>query len=48
MSGSSDSEDIVEMMEIVPRKDSYGPLVLVLCLLCYIYGMWLGMYVCPK
>lgn len=48
MSDSSDSESDVEVREVVERKDSFVPLIGVLCVLCYIYGMWLGRYVCPK
>lgn len=48
MSGSSDSESDIEVRVDVERKGSFVPLVGVLCVLCYIYGMWLGMYLCPK
>jgi hypothetical protein len=52
MSGSSDSESDVEVRAedpvVVVRKGSFVPLVGVLCVLCYVYGLWLGMYLCPK
>jgi hypothetical protein len=51
MSGSSDSESDVEVRTdeiVVNRKNSFVPLIGVVCVLCYLYGMWLGMYLCPK
>lgn len=51
MSGSSDSESDVDVPvpePIMERKGSFVPLVGVLCVLSYVYGMWLGMYLCPK
>ncbi len=50
MSGSSDSESETDVEVRVDdvRKTSFLPLIGVTCVLSYIYGMWLGMYLCPK
>ena len=45
MSDSSDDEPSIA----IPKSDfSLMPFAIVLCALCYIYGAWFGVYMCPK
>lgn len=47
MSGSSDDEPDVPVE--APKPDfSLMPVVILVCILCYIYGAWFGVYMCPK
>jgi hypothetical protein len=45
---SGDSDDEQEIVAVAPPDYSLLPFHVVLCFLCYIYGMWLGVYICPK
>jgi hypothetical protein len=55
MPSSSDSEPEEEVMsdsnpeeELPKSRMSLVPLAATLCALSYVYGLWLGAYMCPK
>ena len=49
MPGSSDTESEEEVLVQQPAtRMSLVPLAATLCVLSYVYGLWLGAYMCPK
>lgn len=49
MTSSSDSEteEVVPLQAPKPPVSTV-PFIVMLCMLSYVYGMWLGAYMCPK